>query len=502
MKKFLSDKRLIVTILFISSLLVLLICSKNSPLYCYNDWVDGNAFFTMGKGIFNGKVPYKDLFEQKGPLLYLVYGIGYLMSHDTFIGVFILEIISYTFFAYFIYLISKEYINSIYSLVTTILTSAIIADSVAFVQGGSAEEFCLPLIAISMYSYIKVMKEHDFSRKYLYINGLIAGCVALIKFNLLGFWFIWMALYFFKLISLKEIKRAFQSCLYFLAGMFIPILLSIIYFGINDALKDYFDVYIVFNFTAYSTDIGFKQRIVNMCMAVFQQMRINRSIFLLLCLGLPAIIIKRVYKDIWIRLYIALSFVFLMIGVYIGGVPFIYYFLCFEFYIIFAFIAVFYFIEQYCHWRSLNIIILCCGLFAVGHYTWKSPNKESMDLSKKDYAQYVFKDIICESKDKTLLNFDNLDGGFYTTCDIVPNVKYFMRQNVEYNRYPQILDGQIDVIKNKETEFVIIREFFGNQGYRKTIPYLEANYKEIKKHSQKYEGMDFTYYLYQIKNGG
>ena len=58
--------------------------------------VDGNAFFTMGKGMFNGKVPYKDLFEQKGPLLYLIYGIGYLISHDTLLGVLFIR-------SYFIY---------------------------------------------------------------------------------------------------------------------------------------------------------------------------------------------------------------------------------------------------------------------------------------------------------------------------------------------------------------------------------------------------------------
>ena len=50
------------------------------------------------------------------------------------------------------------------------------------------------------------------------------------------------------------------------------------------------------------------------------------------------------------------------------------------------------------------------------------------------------------------MNYDNLDGGFYTTCNIVPNVKYFMRQNVGYDRYPQIIDGQREAIKNKEIE--------------------------------------------------
>ena len=81
-------------LLILVSFCSLLFCTKNSWLYSFNDWVDGNAFFTMGKGMVNGLVPYKDLFEQKGPLLYLIYGIGYLLSNKTLHGIFILEVIS------------------------------------------------------------------------------------------------------------------------------------------------------------------------------------------------------------------------------------------------------------------------------------------------------------------------------------------------------------------------------------------------------------------------
>ena len=98
---YLDNKKIIIAILLVASIFTLLICSKNSPLYPYNDWVDGNAFFTMGKGMFNGKVPYKDLFEQKGPLLYLIYGIGYLISHDTFLGVYLLKLFHIQFLAIF-----------------------------------------------------------------------------------------------------------------------------------------------------------------------------------------------------------------------------------------------------------------------------------------------------------------------------------------------------------------------------------------------------------------
>ena len=150
LSNYLDNKKVILAILLIVSILTLLICSKNSPLYPYNDWVDGNAFFTF------------------------------------------------------------------YALLISVLTLAIISGSISFVQGGSAEEFCLPFVASSVYFFIKIINENDFGKKYLLINGAIAGCVSLIKFNLLGLWFIWMALYFFK----GNKKSFYKLCLFFSGNVY------------------------------------------------------------------------------------------------------------------------------------------------------------------------------------------------------------------------------------------------------------------------------------------
>ena len=83
------NKKKIMYCVFIS-FIFLLICTKSSPLYVLNDWYDAECFFTVGKSMIKGKVPYLDLFEQKGPLLFLIYGIASLISNNSFIGVFIL----------------------------------------------------------------------------------------------------------------------------------------------------------------------------------------------------------------------------------------------------------------------------------------------------------------------------------------------------------------------------------------------------------------------------
>ena len=65
-----------------------------SPLYPFNVWVDPNCFFTVGKSILDGIVPYRDLYEQKGPILYFIHTFASLISYRSFLGVYFVEIIA------------------------------------------------------------------------------------------------------------------------------------------------------------------------------------------------------------------------------------------------------------------------------------------------------------------------------------------------------------------------------------------------------------------------
>ncbi|MDG6159680.1 hypothetical protein NF705_03920 [Lactococcus formosensis] len=76
---------------------VLAVNSMSSFLYWTNTWVDTNATWVLAKAmLFDSQVLYKDIYDQRGIILYLVYGIGSLISalfatKTSFIGLFILE---------------------------------------------------------------------------------------------------------------------------------------------------------------------------------------------------------------------------------------------------------------------------------------------------------------------------------------------------------------------------------------------------------------------------
>ena len=86
---------------------LLLICTKCSPLYPFNDWVDVHCFLTIGRGIKHGLVPYRDLYEQKGPLLYFIVALATYISETSFAPLFVTEILG------FLYVHISVYENSL-----------------------------------------------------------------------------------------------------------------------------------------------------------------------------------------------------------------------------------------------------------------------------------------------------------------------------------------------------------------------------------------------------
>ena len=51
---------------FLAAFLLMLFVTRSSFLYPCSDWCDANSYFSVGKALFHGKMPYRDVFDQKG----------------------------------------------------------------------------------------------------------------------------------------------------------------------------------------------------------------------------------------------------------------------------------------------------------------------------------------------------------------------------------------------------------------------------------------------------
>ena len=489
-------------VLITTSILCVTICSKSSPIYPFNNWDDANCFFTVGKSITNNIVMYKDIFEQKGPLLYFIHTLAYLISHTTFIGVYFFELITCFLFLFISYKTLRLFIDSnvIYSIP---IIAVIIYSSRALSHGGSAEEFCLPCVALCNYFGIKALKNNEnINWKNWLVVGVTSGAVLWIKFSLLGFYIGFGIVFAILYIKKRQIKCLFQAFLSLVIGIVAVSLPILLYFIINNAVFDLFEVYFYDNLFIYTVNStgnilynffenlyhGFTSFAANYILGII--MIIAGIIYLIIYLLL-------VRKRHAILIYCVVTILCTFLLIYSGGRDYQYYSFLFSIYVPFGILLFHSLVRIFTngifkiHTKKRYIIIplgvviySSCLIFMFE----SSANTYMLKYSKEDMPQFKFNEVISQTENPTLLNYGFLDGGFYTVSNIMPNCKYFCGLNIPYN---EIKKTQDDFIENEMIDYVVTR---GNPLSKSQ----QVHYKYVR--SAVFETTEnhySTYYLYK-----
>ena len=282
------------------ALVLISICSRSSPFYPFNNSTDANIFFTVGKSMMRGLVPYRDVYEQKGPLVYLLYGVAYLVSNASFFGVFLLEAAAFAALSFFMVSIIAEYAGSRLGCanpriaeacheaagrdapgcdgtqpaayfaaprrvhyILTFAAGALIASSRGFaLGGGSVEELALPAMAFSLYSLLRAARggfgrtaRGGFGRaapELTLVNGVLCGCVFWMKYTLCGFYAGYAVVLLLITFKSGGARSALSALSRFAAGFFLAALPWLTYFALHGALRDLYEAYFYNNIVQYS----------------------------------------------------------------------------------------------------------------------------------------------------------------------------------------------------------------------------------------------------------
>ena len=235
--------------------LVLILCSKTSPLFVLNDWMDANIFFTMGKSMLSGKVLYRDVFDHKGPVLYLLYGLGWLLDHTGFTGVFVLELCAFALFLDFGLHAAALLRGTPLHPAWCLLPAAAVAACRAFAHGGSAEELLLPFLAAALYGLAKCLTApRQMPLRAVVLHGFLCGCALLLKYTVLGFYLAWAAVLAVLYLRRGWLRDLGKSCAAYLGGLALAALPWFAYFGVNHALDSWWECYFYDNLFLYKGD--------------------------------------------------------------------------------------------------------------------------------------------------------------------------------------------------------------------------------------------------------
>ncbi len=139
-------KMLLLLLLAIAFLLVF--SFSTSPLYHYTDFNDPNMFLIIGRGWAQGHLPYVDLWDSKGPLIFAVNALGYLIAGRP-IGVFAVQCVMLWITLCFTYKTLRLALDSRRAMVFSALS--LLSLGICFDGGNTVDECMLPWLSASTF---------------------------------------------------------------------------------------------------------------------------------------------------------------------------------------------------------------------------------------------------------------------------------------------------------------------------------------------------------------
>ncbi len=485
----------------LTSIFVLGICSKSSPLYPMNDWVDVHCFFTMGRSVLDGKILYQELYEQKGPLLYFIYALVSLISSTSFWGVFLLEVASFTTFLYFSAKTVMLYNKSIlFACLSVSVIAVTVGTCPALAHGGSVEQMCLGLMSYGIYSLFSAFQDKRcLTRAEVLVNGIFAGMILWIKFTMLGFYVgLCLTVLVYYCIYIRNFKKLLSAVGIFLGGVGMITAIVMVYFLFTGAIDALFTAYFYNNLFLYPSEADVSQ---------LQQIRdclkwalyFNESFTWALYLGGIWLLVL-CWKQPMQLLCGVSCFAGLVALTYWGGKGIMqgygYYDLVLAVFLVFGLCAIGWALSLIpklpeLPWlklllpSALALLLVISADFSLKY----GRNTYLMAYDKEDMPQYKFAQIINTVDSPTLLNYGFLDGGFYYAAEVVPNCRFFCNFNIAA---PDMWETQWEMLWAGEFDFVVTRAY--------TLPGTFTKYELVSTADMMFENIDFTYYLYRLKD--
>ncbi len=141
--------------LIVSAIYVLIFSTTTSPLYYKPLSVDSAAFQLIGKYWSEGYLPYVDLWDLKGPIIFWINAVGYWMTGSAF-GVLILQVLFMTVFGLIAYKMLRESFNQKFA--KGLLIVLMFGSTILYSDGNTVEEYAVPFLMVCFYGIFKWSK--------------------------------------------------------------------------------------------------------------------------------------------------------------------------------------------------------------------------------------------------------------------------------------------------------------------------------------------------------
>lgn len=214
--------------------------------------VDASIFEYFGYAMNHGEKMYLDLFDHKGPVIFLLNYLGYSLGGP--LGIKVLYLLALIVFFYIGYHISRLFTGIRNSLIVLVITFIIFE---SFFEGGwGLEGYILPCLTYSLYIFLKYFLKDKVNKYEIILSGFSFAVVLFTKANMIGIWLIFSLLVTIKLIYQKQFSLFLKYITLFITGSALFIVPLCCFLWFQGSLKEMFYQSVVMNFI-YSKESGY-----------------------------------------------------------------------------------------------------------------------------------------------------------------------------------------------------------------------------------------------------
>lgn len=239
-----TKQPMILSCIFLCSVLLSFLAT-NTPFRIGNTGTDSSVFSYVARIILKGGMPYRDTFDHKGPLIYLIDALGQLI-HDG-LGLWFIELAFIFATLVLTYKIAKlmgcNNIKSFFVVIVCMFSIALYFDG-----GNMVEEYACMFIMLQLYIFMLFFMDKEITPAQLIISGISFGAVCLLRINMISLWIVMCIGVLIKCLKDQKPQMIVKFILWFLTGVCIISVPIIIWLAAGDAFKPFIDDYFSFNF--------------------------------------------------------------------------------------------------------------------------------------------------------------------------------------------------------------------------------------------------------------
>jgi hypothetical protein len=246
-----------------------------NPLFSYPGR-DAGIFMYVGSLILKGKIPYLDVWENKGPLVFYINALGLALGDGSRWGIWLMEFLFLFGAAWLCYSLVTSVMGKIPALVGVLV---MITTAGNVLQGGNySEEYSILFSCLALWAFVKGMDDPQ-NKTFDLLIGLSLGFNILLRPNNISMQIAAAGGFFLLTLLSKDWKLLVRRAAMVILGAVVVIVPALLYFASKGALQEMINVALVFNFQ-YSSDTGIRQ-IVRGALGAFSSIGIVYSIIAL-----------------------------------------------------------------------------------------------------------------------------------------------------------------------------------------------------------------------------